>query len=135
MFYFRLHLPISYLEHKALIGKCIASFVCHICGHLFKTNKTWNSHYKVHLNKKRFCSICNLQFNNEFVLKKHTRQRHKNIIIKKRTEGILEQQQKCPKCDSWLSSKVALREHMKTHLPYQLVMTTCPVCKKIFKNM
>lgn len=129
-----MHLPISYPEHKALIGKCIDSFICHICGHLFKTNKTWNCHFKVHLNKKIFCSICDLQLNNEFALKKHTMQHHKNIIAKKLTEGILEKQ-KCSKCNLWLSSRVTLQEHMKTHLPFEAQMKTCPVCKKIFINM
>lgn len=135
MFCFRLHLPISYPEHKALIGKCIDSFMCHICGLSFETNKTWNSHYKVHLDKTRFCSICNLQFDNEFIFKKHNQKYHNIIIIKKKPEGILEKQQKCPKCDSWLSSKATLREHMKTHLLSKVEMKPCPVCQKIFINM
>lgn len=110
-------------------------FVCHLCGRQFKTSKGLNCHYKKHKNYDRFsCTSCDLQFSNGYGLRKHLHQNHKETFDEKKTKRILTKQQKCSKCEQWLSSKLALRVHMRIHLPIEERMKTCPDCKKVFVN-
>lgn len=81
------------------------------------------------------CNTCNLQFTNGFGLRKHIRQHHKEQFVKKNPEDILKERQKCPKCELWLSSKLSLRVHLKTHLPIEERKKTCPDCNKVFINV
>lgn len=112
-------------------------FICHLCGRQFKTHQSLKLHCKQHQDIERLCcNICNLQFTNGFGLRKHQRQHHKELIEKKKPnpEDLIKKRQKCSKCDMWLSSKLALQVHMKTHLPMEERMKTCPDCKKVFVN-
>ncbi|XP_050438114.1 uncharacterized protein LOC126844193 isoform X2 [Adelges cooleyi] len=110
-------------------------FICHLCGRQFKTLRSLNIHYSQHKNRERFCcTICNLEFTNGFGLRKHLRQHHKELLVKKNPDDVLRKRQKCNKCNLWLSSPLALRVHIKTHLPIEERMKTCPKCNKAFIN-
>ncbi|XP_050527505.1 zinc finger protein 624-like isoform X2 [Daktulosphaira vitifoliae] len=110
-------------------------FICHLCGRHLKTHKSLNLHYKHHKNKEKFCcNTCNLQFINGFGLRKHIRQHHKELLVKKKPEDIQKERQKCTICDLWLSSHLALQVHIKTHLPIEERMKICPKCNKVFIN-
>lgn len=54
--------------------------------------------------------------------------------MKKNPDDVLRKRQKCNKCNLWLSSPLALRVHIKTHLPIEERMKTCPKCNKAFIN-
>lgn len=110
-------------------------YICHFCGHQFTTNRSLIRHSKQHTNYERFCcKTCNLQFSNGFGLRKHLRQQHKELIVQRKPEEIQKRKQKCPKCLLWLSSKLALRVHMRTHLPIEERIKICPTCNKTFIN-
>lgn len=90
-----------------------------------------NIHYKQHGNNEELnCIACNLKFINRIGLKMHIRKEHKKLDYK-----ILNKNIKCSICNKWLSSKEALNIHMKTHLPVEDRIKTCPVCKKLFVNL
>jgi len=110
-------------------------YICHICGLRFKANKSLNFHYRKHQNHDQFsCIACNLQFNSGFGLRRHIRRQHKELLIETKSENIKNKQQKCPDCELWLSSSLALRVHMKTHLPIEERIKSCLDCKKTFVN-
>lgn len=91
------------------------------------------SHHKLHRKRERnCCKICDLQFKNGFRLRKHLRLMHKELLVKKKTEDIQKRKQKCSKCDQWLSTKLALRVHMRTHVSAEERKKTCPTCNKVF---
>lgn len=121
-------------EHEKEHRKRLDGFICHLCGHRCISNKSLIAHYKQHQSQKQICcKICNLQFSNGFGLRKHLRQQHKELIVKK-PEEIQKNKQKCSKCSLWLSSKLALRVHMRTHLPIEERRKFCPICNKGFVN-
>lgn len=110
-------------------------YICHLCGHKFKTFRGLNCHSKKHQNHERFsCVPCDIEFSNGCSLKKHLRQKHKETIVKHNSGNIQTKRQKCTKCEQWLSSKLALRVHMRTHLPLEERMKICPECNKVFIN-
>lgn len=99
-------------EHK----KSADGFICHLCDHQFTSNKSLITHFKQHQNRK------------------HLRQPHKKPLLKIKPKRIQMKKHECSKCFQRFKSKLALRVHMRTHLPIKKQMKTCPTCNKTFIN-
>ena len=107
-------------------------FDCDVCNKTFKDQDKFEEHQKMHASKVRLypCNTCKRKFTTEIL-----RTRHEIIHTDMLTE-IKNESDRCLVCNTTLTSKAALEEHMREHrLRLEKEPISCIHCDKAYNKL